>query len=89
MGVGVGSSWPRIVSIPQTPVLGRLLEEASVLPFVDSELAFEDLGSWEVKKYTYKYLRDGTLDGRRCVENRFRTGLTEQDFGQNKLTSAY
>lgn len=40
-------------------------------PFVGSEFAFEDLGSWEVKKYTYKYLRDDTLDGRRCfvVEN--------------------
>ena len=74
-----------------TPVRRRLVEEASVLPFVGNELAFEDLGSWEVKKYTYKYLRDGTLDDRRCfiVENRFRTGLTEQDSGQNKLTSAY
>jgi hypothetical protein len=40
-------------------------------PFVGSEFAYEDLGSWEVKKYTYRYLRDEVLDGHDCyvVEN--------------------
>ena len=33
-------------------------------PFMGSEFAYEDLTSQEVEKYTYKYLRDETLDGR-------------------------
>ncbi len=33
-------------------------------PFMGSEFAYEDLTSQEVEKYTYKYLRTETLDGR-------------------------
>lgn len=33
-------------------------------PFVGSEYAYEDLSSQEVEKYTYKWLRDETVDGR-------------------------
>lgn len=33
-------------------------------PFVGSEYAYEDLASQEVEKYTYKWLRDETVDGR-------------------------
>ena len=32
-------------------------------PFVGSEFAYEDLSSQEVEKYTYKWLRDETIDG--------------------------
>ena len=32
-------------------------------PFVGSEFAFEDISSQEVEKYTYKHLRDETIDG--------------------------
>ncbi len=32
-------------------------------PFMGSEFAFEDLSSFEVGKYQYKYLRDETLNG--------------------------
>ena len=32
-------------------------------PFMGSEFAFEDLGSQETEKYTYKYLRDEVEDG--------------------------
>lgn len=32
-------------------------------PFMGSEFAFEDLSSFEVEKYTYKYLGDEDLDG--------------------------
>lgn len=32
-------------------------------PFMGSEFAFEDLSSQEVEKYSYKYLRDETVDG--------------------------
>ncbi|MCA9403967.1 MAG: outer membrane lipoprotein-sorting protein [Candidatus Omnitrophica bacterium] len=35
-------------------------------PFVGSEFAYEDLVSQEVDKYTYKYLRDETLDATAC-----------------------
>jgi hypothetical protein len=40
-------------------------------PFMGSEFAYEDLASRELKKYTYKYLRDEVLDGHECyvVEN--------------------
>ena len=35
-------------------------------PFMGSEFAFEDLGSQETEKYTHKYLRDETEDGKDC-----------------------
>ncbi len=33
--------------------------------FMGSEFAYEDLGSQEVEKYTYKFVRDDTIDGRK------------------------
>lgn len=52
-------------------------------PFVGSEFAFEDISSQEVEKYTYKYLRDETVDGLDCfVVERYPTdrysGYTKQ-----------
>ncbi len=35
-------------------------------PFMGSEFAFEDLGSQEIEKYTYRWLRDEKLQGRDC-----------------------
>ncbi|NOX42419.1 MAG: outer membrane lipoprotein-sorting protein [Gammaproteobacteria bacterium] len=35
-------------------------------PFMGSEFAFEDLGSQEIEKYNYKYLRDEVIDGLDC-----------------------
>jgi outer membrane lipoprotein-sorting protein len=32
-------------------------------PFMGSEFAYEDIASQEIEKYSYKYLRDETLDG--------------------------
>ena len=32
-------------------------------PFMGSEFAYEDIASQEIEKYTYKYLRDETLNG--------------------------
>ncbi len=32
-------------------------------PFMGSEFAYEDIASQEVEKYTYKYLRDETING--------------------------
>lgn len=35
-------------------------------PFMGSEFAYEDLSSQEIEKYSYKYLRDEELNGRKC-----------------------
>lgn len=34
--------------------------------FMGSEFSFEDLTSFEVEKYTYKYLKDETINGNNC-----------------------
>ncbi len=52
-------------------------------PFMGSEFAYEDLASQEVEKYTYKYLRDETLDGEPCfvverIPNDENSGYTRQ-----------
>jgi len=49
------------------PALKRVKRIASANksgPFVGSEFAYEDLSSQEVEKYTYKFLREESLDGR-------------------------
>jgi len=38
-------------------------------PFMGSEFAYEDIGSQEVEKYTYKYVRDEVFDGVDCFVN--------------------
>lgn len=51
------------------PALKRVKRIASANksgPFMGSEFAFEDLSSQEVEKYSYKWLRDETLDGQDC-----------------------
>jgi len=40
--------------------------------FMGSEFSYEDIASQEVEKYTYRWLRDETYDGRECfVSERF------------------
>jgi len=49
------------------PALKRVKRIASANksgPFMGSEFAYEDLTSSEVKKYTYKWLRDESLEGK-------------------------
>ena len=68
------------------PALKRVKRIASANksgPFVGSEFAYEDLTSQEVEKYTYRYLRDETIDGRNAfVMERFpayeHSGYTRQ-----------
>lgn len=51
------------------PALKRVKRIASANksgPFMGSEFAFEDISSQEVEKYSYRWLRDGTLDGQDC-----------------------
>jgi hypothetical protein len=49
----------------------RISAQNKAALFMGSEFAYEDLSSFEVKKYRYKYLRDETIDGQDCfvVEN--------------------
>ncbi len=52
-------------------------------PFMGSEFAYEDISSQEVEEYTYKYLRDETLDNRQSfVVERYpvdpKSGYTRQ-----------
>lgn len=35
-------------------------------PFMGSEFAYEDLSSFEIEKYNYKYIRDEVLDDQAC-----------------------
>jgi outer membrane lipoprotein-sorting protein len=52
------------------PALKRIKRINSVNksgPFVGSEFAYEDLTSEEVERYTYKYLREETVDGRQMI----------------------
>lgn len=58
-------------------------------PFMGSEFAYEDISSQEVEKYTYKYLRDETLNGVDCfVIERYpayaHSGYTRQVVWVNK-----
>ena len=52
------------------PALARVKRIASANKsgsFMGSEFAYEDIGSREVEKYTYKYLREETYEGVPCL----------------------
>ena len=50
--------------LPSLKRVKRISQSNQSGPFVGSEFAYEDLSSQEVEKYTYKYLRDESFDGR-------------------------
>lgn len=52
--------------LPALKRVKRIASKNKSGPFMGSEFAYEDLASQEVEKYTYKYLRDETLDGQEC-----------------------
>jgi len=70
--------------LPAVKRVKRIHSKNKSGPFMGSEFAFEDLGSQEVEKYTYKYLRDEPCaDGWQCyVVERFpayeHSGYTRQ-----------
>lgn len=69
--------------LPALKRVKRIASKNKSGPFVGSEFAFEDLSSQEVEKYTYKYLRDETVNGLDCyVSERYPTdrysGYTRQ-----------
>ncbi len=52
--------------LPALKRVKRISTRSKSGPFMGSEFAYEDMSSFEVEKYTYKYLRDETLDGLEC-----------------------
>ena len=57
--------------LPEVKRVKRISSQNKAALFMGSEFAYEDLSSWEVKKYRYTYLRDEVLEGADCfvVEN--------------------
>jgi hypothetical protein len=49
--------------LPALKRVKRIASDNKSGPFMGSEFAYEDITSQEVDKYTYKFLRDDTLDG--------------------------
>lgn len=49
--------------LPALKRVKRISSKNKSGPFMGSEFAFEDIGSQEVDKYTYKYLRDEAING--------------------------
>ena len=49
--------------LPALKRVKRIASDNKSGPFMGSEFAYEDISSQEVEKYTYKFLRDDTLDG--------------------------
>lgn len=67
-GVRPDDQW---LYLPELKRIKRISSVNKSGPFLGSEFAFEDIASWEIEKYTYRYLRDEALDGHECfvVEN--------------------
>jgi len=57
--------------LPELKRIKRISSANKSGPFMGSEFAFEDIASWELDKYKYRYLRDEVLAGIECfvVEN--------------------
>jgi outer membrane lipoprotein-sorting protein len=49
--------------LPALKRVKRIASDNKSGPFMGSEFAYEDITSQEVEKYTYKFLKDDTLDG--------------------------
>jgi len=50
--------------LPALKRVKRIASSNKSGPFMGSEFAFEDISSQEVEKYTYKYIKEETFDGR-------------------------
>lgn len=62
-GVDPDDQW---IFLPSLKRVKRINSVNKTGPFVGSEFAFEDIASWEINKYSYKYLRDEAVDGHDC-----------------------
>jgi len=61
--VGEDDQW---LFLPALKRVKRIASSNKSGPFMGSEFAYEDVASQEVEKYTYRYLRDETLEGKPC-----------------------
>jgi Outer membrane lipoprotein-sorting protein len=52
--------------LPALKRVKRIASNNQAGPFMGSEFSYEDFSAQEVEKYTYKYLRDETLNGMDC-----------------------
>ena len=52
--------------LPSIKRVKRIASNNKSGPFVGSEFAYEDLSSQEIEKYTYKYLKEETMNGATC-----------------------
>ena len=52
--------------LPALKRVKRIASRNKSGPYMGSEFAYEDLGSQEIEKYTYKYIRDENYDGMDC-----------------------
>ncbi len=49
--------------LPALKRVKRIASSNKSGPFMGSEFAYEDLSSFEIEKYTYKYIKDDTVNG--------------------------
>lgn len=61
--VGADDQW---LYLPALKRVKRIASRNKSGPFMGSEFAYEDLSSFEVEKYTYKFLRDEACEGGTC-----------------------
>lgn len=63
--VGADDQW---LYLPALKRVKRISSRNKSGPFMGSEFAYEDLTSFEVEKYTYKYLADEAINGHECFK---------------------
>lgn len=61
--IGADDQW---LYLPKLKRVKRIASRNKSGPFMGSEFSYEDLSSFEVEKYTYKYLRDEACEGGNC-----------------------
>ncbi len=73
----------RWLYLPAVKRVKRIASSNKSGPFMGSEFAYEDLGSQEPEKYTYKWLRDENYDGKDCfVSERY---PVDKDSGYTRM----
>lgn len=60
---GINEQW---IYLPAFKRIKRISDNAKASPFMGSEFSYEDLNSIELPMYTYKYMRDETLEDIPC-----------------------
>lgn len=61
--IGADDQW---LYLPALKRVKRISSRNKSGPFMGSEFAYEDLSSFEIEKYTYKYIKDETINEQSC-----------------------